>query len=285
MEKLPKILYKYRVWKDENDENDSYEFHRELLTKRRIYYCSPKDINAPFDCKIPFLYDFTDKLKFEKFFEFHTKILFPNITEKEVRKTTEDILKSQVLEKESSLQMLISNQIKRMNKFIGFYSLTKNCKNILMWSHYSNSHKGFCVGFSTQKLKEHQKSYFKRKGLKSQLRQVKYFNKLPLLDGLEVEKKDVLIRGEKSLTSKSIDWKYEKEYRIITFNPFGLTNSQRRDKLPISAFKEVFFGCEMAEPHKEEIKKVLRNEEFKVDLYQAKMKDRSFGLDFEQIEY
>ncbi|HGY1053520.1 TPA: DUF2971 domain-containing protein, partial [Aeromonas salmonicida subsp. pectinolytica] len=31
-----------------------------------------------------------------------------------------------------------------------FVSLSRNNTNILMWSHYADSHKGFCIGFSRQ---------------------------------------------------------------------------------------------------------------------------------------
>ncbi|MBT2620300.1 DUF2971 domain-containing protein [Chryseobacterium sp. ISL-6] len=42
--------------------------------------------------------------------------------------------------------------VENVNRNFGIYSLTTKNSNLLMWSHYGNSHKGFCIGFNTEKL-------------------------------------------------------------------------------------------------------------------------------------
>ena len=50
------------------------------------------------------------------------------------------------LEEISKLQ-IISNQNR-----LGIFCLSANCSSILSWSHYSDSHRGFCIGFDTSVL-------------------------------------------------------------------------------------------------------------------------------------
>ena len=40
---------------------------------------------------------------------------------------------------------------------IGFVSLTETPRNILMWSHYANKHKGLCIGYRSDFLDHHRK--------------------------------------------------------------------------------------------------------------------------------
>jgi len=47
--RLPRILYKYRDWKNEK--------HKRLITEQEIYFPSPLDFNDPFDSRIPIRWD------------------------------------------------------------------------------------------------------------------------------------------------------------------------------------------------------------------------------------
>jgi hypothetical protein len=42
--------------------------------------------------------------------------------------------------------------IENRKEHLGVISFSKRWNSILMWSHYSESHTGFCVGFDTKKL-------------------------------------------------------------------------------------------------------------------------------------
>jgi hypothetical protein len=49
------------------------------------------------------------------------------------------------------LEAAINNFIAHANT-MGIYSLSKNYNNELLWAHYSNSHKGFCMEFNLAEL-------------------------------------------------------------------------------------------------------------------------------------
>ncbi|HDL01400.1 MAG TPA: hypothetical protein ENH23_04125 [candidate division Zixibacteria bacterium] len=46
---IPKTLYKYRTWKNEDGKHD---YNKDVIIKDEIYFASPIHFNDPFDCKI-----------------------------------------------------------------------------------------------------------------------------------------------------------------------------------------------------------------------------------------
>lgn len=76
-----------------------------------------------------------------------------------------------------------------------FCSLSKNYRHNLMWSHYANNHRGYCV-----KLSINEEDY--------DIRKIRYSSQVPnYIQGL-TDVKDIL-------THKFNDWKYESEYRLF----------------------------------------------------------------------
>ena len=45
-------------------------------------------------------------------------------------------------------------EIKNFKSKLGIYSLSKTYSEELLWAHYSDAHKGFCIEYDTSKLKE-----------------------------------------------------------------------------------------------------------------------------------
>ena len=80
--------------------------------------------------------------------------------------------------------------------------------NSLMWAHYGDNHKGFCVEYETNQSHD--------KYIESMF-EINYMSKLP-----EVSPEELLFSPNLTMTrvvsSKSEIWSYEKEYRIILIN-------------------------------------------------------------------
>lgn len=109
------------------------------------------------------------------------------------------------------LKMLLPNAKSTMkdvmHKKIGILSLSEDNDNILLWSHYADSHRGFTIEFNSQH------EFFDRKrGPKDELyhlRKVRYSNRTN-------EGKTLCdIDGDELLCSKSLQWQYEKEWRVL----------------------------------------------------------------------
>jgi len=106
----------------------------------------------------------------------------------------------------------------------------------LMWSHYADSHKGFCIRYE---LSPYFSYYF---GNKTDcyynfriIQDVKYSNK-------PINIKDFRLNTQNSFTQKKKCWKYENEVRLITFDS---STDKPFVGIPIdkeSCIKEIIFG-------------------------------------------
>ena len=109
------ILFKYR----------SFEANSlSILINQNLYFSNPIDFNDPFDGQL----DIYNGLK--RLAEIDEEFILPD-------------------EKELSVQV---NAIVESFKDLGVLSLSERFDSILMWSHYANHHKGFCLGFSRKGL-------------------------------------------------------------------------------------------------------------------------------------
>src|SRR5690606_28042600 len=97
--------------------------------------------------------------------------------------------------------------------------LSRRWNNTLMWSHYSKAHKGFCIGFNKND------EFFNKRGKTNVLDQgyqpVEYSK-----NRIRVPTEKGKVVSLKVLLTKSIDWKYEEEERLIAF----LVNSDQKIK-------------------------------------------------------
>jgi len=206
---LPPIIYKY-------SRLDEYFFQH--LIKNELWFSKPPEFNDPYDCNICFaLKPLENQRQFKQKYYDYRSLRNKNIeglSEKEILK----LMKPEIeLINENKLIKDAKNQVNETG--ICCFSATNN--NLLMWSHYSDAHKGVCVGYSVDRLKE----------VFSNIYRVKYGKKFPLVKFKVNSFAEV---PKKIMTHKSIDWKYEKEIRII--HQSGLHSFKRK------AIKEIIFG-------------------------------------------
>lgn len=115
----------------------------------------------------------------------------------------------------------------------GIFSLCEDPNNNVMWSHYGNSHKGFCIGFNVSELFNVFKDSF--------LGRVLYKDNFPNIHDIKkcIINNDYDTIDELNFT-KSKEWEYEKEYR---FKKIKLDNSLKNNdfgnQLKKGALKEL----------------------------------------------
>lgn len=88
----------------------------------------------------------------------------------------------------------------------GIISFTESYNNLLMWSHYADEHKGIVIEFDYHALKTH---FNKILSVSNSIERVLYNR----------ERHEVLpctTSPKRNLLTKSDDWIYEKEHRVIT---------------------------------------------------------------------
>ena len=104
-----------------------------------------------------------------------------------------------------------------------------------MWSHYADSHKGFCIGFDTEKIVKQAFGQFMK---------VKYSDEIPYISIFDDDKGLM----NKLIYIKSKAWDYEDEYRItkilkpdskVYFSPETISLIYLGIKMPLDSKMEI----------------------------------------------
>jgi hypothetical protein len=151
-------------------------------------------------------------------------------------------------------------------KKFGIYSLSKNYDNELLWAYYSNSHQGFCIEYDLDILKQFQLNgeFFS---------DVEYKENIPTINLDDIRDDSTLTK--KLLATKSIAWKHEEEFRIIT-GISGLYHFYNR------SVRAIYFGYRTPQNTIKLIMNVLRGRGIKY--YKMDHREDSYQLERKEIE-
>jgi len=127
-------------------------------------------------------------------------------------------------------------------KNLGVFSMSQIKDNILMWSHYANQHKGFCIEFL--RLPNN------LLGDMGVTQPVNYHCDYPEVDPFDSSGNIDHSIFRKMLFAKARDWAYEKEWR--------LTYDEGDKEVPIPGdISSIIFGLKMSDEHKNTIRNIL----------------------------
>jgi hypothetical protein len=264
-------LYKYRP---------DNEHTLDILRNNELYFSFVEEFNDPFDCRVSVVLP-TNKEQWE------THVMEHHIDEN---------LAGPVI-KWLELINFDTEKIMQQYEKSNFHTITLYClseirDNILMWSHYANSHCGICIGFETMidqnslciktddvTLNNHINPIYHRT---LPADKVKYQSKRP-------EPYDFLFSDHhhlyKFFNTKSIDWQYEKERRITM--PYR-DISKRMIRYEKSALKEVIFGCKASDEFKQQVMKLIKDEysskNYNVDILQCSIDRYEYHLNINELK-
>lgn len=148
---------------------------------------------------------------------------------------------------------------------VGILSLCKKNTNLVMWSHYSDNHRGYCVEYNLNSNIINQLNFENEDEVF--LMKVEY-KKTPI-DFLSLPS-----NFQFYLKRKSKLWRYEKELRFIS-------SKKGLHRIPSDAIKAIYLGASINEVAKETILKLCTNK--KINLYQSRLSKNSYALKFEKI--
>jgi hypothetical protein len=256
----PEILYKYRSLS-----KSKFESTRDIFLKNELYFPHPDQINDPFDCKIPPSWENITK---ENILTHIGKSKNYGIDSAKINLAINNVKCNSL---ETSVKAMREENDKGHLRNVGVLSLSEKWLDILMWSHYANSHKGICIGFDYTKL------FFIFNGKPLWAVDIKYpeSNQYPKRDYLD----DPDTRVKLYLT-KSLDWKYEKEWRII-FPEKGRTVQ----KFEPDAIVSVHLGCQISKEDKETVINWCLQRKPKPKIYETTKDKSSYSLKENEITY
>ncbi|EIZ0690084.1 TPA: DUF2971 domain-containing protein [Vibrio parahaemolyticus] len=232
-----KTLYKYRALRVRNNESNVIDERLiNSLLKEEIWISSPDSFNDPFDCNLrpcELGVNWEERLgdQVSVFDNSPKKLLELLRNERPNLKDIPDAQSLKIIEamfsedlRDKSMHILREGLIDKLwTKFknqaesIGVYSLSETQDNPLLWAHYGDEHRGFCV--------EYERNRDNQLGDEGYTFPVRYSYEYPNismsdivhLDDLENDGNlsvDQTFVGAIMLT-KSDHWAYEKEWRIV----------------------------------------------------------------------
>ncbi len=233
LEKPPSRIYKYQALERQSLEN---------LINQCIYFSKPDNFNDPFDCweAISFLDPMTDEDEWKKIYK---GVINAASNNNEHIKETEEEARVEI--KKDLSRLLAKRQEALRGLGVACFSATQ-ADNILMWSHYADKHKGFCLEFDTNydPFKKAEKVIYSEKLLTVPFSELQEEHNNP--NFREAAQKMVSDKY-----TKSIGWKYEQEWRIFHLK------ANVAFRYDASALTGIYFGCKMLERDKKIIHKAL----------------------------
>lgn len=162
-----------------------------------------------------------------------------------------------------------TDEVLSMDNKMGIYSLSKTPLDKLLWAHYANSHKGFCIEYDLDILlkndgKNHIYSF-----------PVSYSKKPPNIGFLDIIRNKQNNFIKKFAFHKSKRWEYEQEHRIVTSKK-GLNSYDHK------ALKSIYFGLKISESDRNQLINLLK--ERGLNFYQIELEKNSYSFKAVKLE-
>lgn len=148
------------------------------IIKPKVWLCQAGKFNDPFDCA--FLYNCRSKEYYDRETEYDLAV------------------------KESMEQFNQDKESESIQESIFIACFSEKCDSMLMWSHYGDEHRGICAGYNLHELIEKYNCF-----------PIIYSKKMPQRKVLNINNKNMLYE---SILTKSEDWSYEAEWRVINID-------------------------------------------------------------------
>jgi hypothetical protein len=255
------IVYKYRCWNDVG---------KRALINNEFFLASAQKANDPFELHIPLDYASLDNnVKIELFLDVLISSM-PSHVQSHMHLQKPRMLTEFKKDPKKIADQHSQNYFHVNDKYLGLFCLSEKWNNVLMWSHYSNCHEGFCIGLNRKKLIEiklHQEMFFGGYG------PVGYYINLPKIDPLDhLTPKNIMIEQ----MSKAWDWGYEKEVRFTKLFDNIPTDNDRKFQLSDDYFEEIIIGLNAPIDQQNEIRLIA--DKRKIPVYKITRQVDSFDL-------
>ena len=266
----PDRLYKYMSLENERKQ----EHARVIIDDEAIHFSAPCDFNDPFDCQFIREFDPTPEEEKRTFLEC---LEWQRGSREEAERELAEILGPGGTERRQRLREEIRQNGETVTERTRVFCLTEVRDDILMWSHYANCHRGICLEFGFCKdVRVHD-------GFAARTWRVDYGTDFPVVNPYKTLEGE---RIRKMVCRKSCHWGYEKEWRVIYAHPPGETGDHE-ERLPPALLEGVIMGARISKSSRQLVLALARNRPRPLrplKVYQARLKQREYGLDIVRIE-
>ncbi|WP_161515441.1 DUF2971 domain-containing protein [Priestia megaterium] len=270
---IPQSLYKYRA---------VHEFSIKNFADDQIWFNSSARMNDPYDSSLSvnselFIEEFLKVRQVDEYLdkqlEKHRK---RNLSPEDFKKVEDDYRNSIIKLKEQlneEFKERIAHLPSRIRKTTHISCFSEKNDSILMWSHYTNNHEGFCLEYDFAEYAKVNAKLLEALNpiiYDDEIFDVSYYLlKMYQNDSSTIDTK--MIRN--AVVRKAKAWSYEEEWRILRlFEP-------QDTGYEIGTFKpkSIYLGAKISEKNKATLIELAK--EKKVNVYQMKLKSNEFKLE------
>jgi hypothetical protein len=219
-----------------------------LLIKGELWFGIPSNLNDPYEGEFTIkpYNSLPRKTLIEFFYEEHIELLNGISIEEKLKEVEEN---NQLFHDDLHRELR-----KRLKKCYGVTSFSYLNDDILMWSHYSDSHKGFCIEFDKRIL--HNTLKFPKDWLS--FHDIDYKPYLVEAE-LIIERDKIGYKNERDILLRKLNvWKREHEMRIFTI--FHETSKNRNIRFDKKSIKGIILGERMSGDDKKTLKEIINND-------------------------
>ena len=214
----------------------SVGFLKDVLTNNRVYFSNPNNFNDPWDCNPYFDVDVDDAIERRKWGE-RLEGTYQDLPI-QLRQQLEAQWKGNWYDNKPLLKQSVEKLTATVRELTverwRIYCLTPHPNSILLWAHYAEKHQGICLEFDAR-IEQIGRAH-----------RVVYNDMLPIIGPDNFADPKGLV--DAVLLTKSREWRYEDEYRVLAreheIDPtFSMTT--KKDYLPLvpGALTGIIAGC------------------------------------------
>jgi hypothetical protein len=247
---LPAKLYKYQAFTHHTVDG---------LRQATLWFGTPAGFNDPFDCAQPIVSPvLTDE---------DLGIVFERVASapKAPRRQLEaQFIKSGEFTEEfrtmarTRLKAVLEERVEIQRHKRGVTCFAESNTDLLMWAHYADGHRGFCLEFDTRA------EFF------SKVIQVAYAPDFPQLGPVEIFDDDPSALVQAMIGTKSECWSYEREWRVPHIEP------NKKYRYAYGVLTGIYLGAAMPEDRVTVIRRLFWNTPTKV--YRMRQSQTGFSL-------
>ena len=256
-------FYKYKYIDDSDDEH--LDHSRRIFTNNELYFSKVSAFNDPFDCRFRLALGMSQEEQIaysKRMIKKHERGLNRQQRNAHARQDVRAL-------SDPAFKAAANKSLRDKIDSWGVCCVSEVGEDILMWSHYANAHRGFCLQFSNE---------LSVPDLKQSRRRIvpltiKYSPDYPTADPVSENRNNVVV----PLITKAEQWKYEQEWRMI--NPSGPGSYP----FPSHCLTGVIFGLLMSEEHKQLIRTWCKDRHPDIQFYEARQSEDSYSLNIDEI--
>lgn len=255
----PLKFYKYRAMAGE-----AAKWVERIVGQHEIYFAPASSFNDPFDLRPPFSLEASKEVQSAFYVGVARKNGSPQSEEElwaEARRTAEDSLSEANLPMTTFIVQALHTDF--ITNKVGVFCVSTKRDDILMWSHYGDSHRGICLEFDGMAP------------LMGHAQRVTYSQQRPIINPYV---DDNMVALEKAMLTKSDHWKYESEWRLFrnikgpgieTIRPKNLTG--------------IIIGAAASAEVRQTVFQWARERSAPLSVYQAAINKREFVIDISPL--